>query len=370
MNEIIVQKFGGSSLASISSIKMCAEIVKRSLSDYSKIIVVVSAMGRLTDDLVDYLNNFKCPPEESDVVLSSGEQIAAGLFAAALNDIGVKSCSMMNWQVPIFTTSDHSSAKIKKIYQQNILDRLNSGYVVVIPGFQGITDKGKITTLGRGGSDITAVAIASEFNASLCEIYTDVDGVMRIDPDEFPNQSCLAKIGYQQLLEMSLGADVLHTRAIDIAYKNNIPIKVKSSYNSDEPGTEIKRDIEDLFIAGIVHKSNKALLIASSLDVLNILKNQPELIVHDANQTKILIDADDCKEDIEVIEVVRDLAVLNVVGSSGINDRNIIKSLLNNLKGVKLEAFTTTAIRIAIVVHQDLIQHVVNAALKTLEKHV
>jgi aspartate kinase len=369
--QIIVQKFGGSSLSSISKIKKCAEIVKKSLNRYNNIIIVVSAMGDFTDDLTDYLKHFKCFPDESDVLLSSGEQISAGLFAIALNDICIKSCSIMSWQVPIITNDNHLSAKIKRINQENILEKLKNGYVVVIPGFQGISTDNKITTLGRGGSDITAVALASELKAEICEIYTDVDGVMRLDPAKFDDQDYLKTIGYQQLLEMSLGRDVLHTRAIDLAHKNKLSVRIESSFNihNNSAGTEIKNDIENIFISGIIHKDNRILLISKKHSLFDLLNNQnvnPELIIHDVNQTKILIQEEDYKKlkNINDFEVIENLSMLHIVGSSELTNKDTILKIIKNLKDIKFEILTTTEIKIIIVVNQTLLEQVIETLLK------
>ena len=200
-----VLKFGGTSVGSIERIVHAAKIVKKEHSQGNEIIVVVSAMAGKTNELISQSNSIsnKFDKRELDVLLSSGEQVTSALMAGALNELGVKSKSWMNWQIPILTTGDHTNSRIININVENINTYLSEGGVAIIPGFQGISSSGDITTIGRGGSDASAVAIAKIFNTDSCEIYTDVDGVYSTDPNKVPVAKKIDKISYEEMLELA-----------------------------------------------------------------------------------------------------------------------------------------------------------------------
>ena len=241
-----VLKFGGTSLGSIERIVHAAKIVKKEHSAGNQVIVVVSAMAGKTNELIDYskLISDKFNKRELDVLLTSGEQVTSSLLSGALNEIGIKSKSWLNWQIPIITEGDHNNARIVNMETSIINKFLSDGGVAVIPGFQGITKKGDITSIGRGGSDATAVAIAKIFDTESCEIYTDVDGVYSSDPNKVPVAKKIDKISYDEMLEMSsLGAKVMQPSAVQTAMMYEIPLQVRSTF-TDRKGTEVLNQTE------------------------------------------------------------------------------------------------------------------------------
>ena len=236
-----VLKFGGTSVGSVKRIAHAAKIVKKEQDKGNKVIVIVSAMAGTTNNLIEHSKSIskKFDKRELDVLLSSGEQVTSALMAGALNNLGVKSKSWMNWQIPIITEGEHANARIIKMNVENVNNYLDQGGVAVIPGFQGVSKSGDITTIGRGGSDATAVVVAKIFQTDSCEIYTDVDGVYSSDPNKIPLAKKIDKISYEEMLELSsLGAKVMQSSAVQAAMMNDIPIQVKSTFTNRE-GTEI-----------------------------------------------------------------------------------------------------------------------------------
>jgi aspartate kinase len=263
---IIVQKFGGTSVASTEHIKNVARRVKMEVDKGNQVVVVVSAMSGSTDQLIKWVQqvsevNSPQTQAECDVVVSSGEQVTSGLLALALNALGVPARSMQGWQARINTDMVYGKARIESIDTENLLKHLDQGDVVVVPGFQGITIDGRVTTLGRGGSDTSAVALAAALHADRCDIYTDVDGVYTTDPRIVPKARKLQKVGYEEMLEMaSLGAKVLQTRSVEMAMKYGVRVQVLSSF-SDEPGTLLVNEeeiVERRLITGIAYSRNDA----------------------------------------------------------------------------------------------------------------
>jgi aspartate kinase len=237
----IVIKFGGTSLGSIEKIIAAAKIVKNKLGQRNKIIVVVSAMAGKTNELIKQSEKIskKFNKRELDVLLASGEQVTSALLAGALNEIRVKAKSYMGWQVPILTDGGQNNSRIVNIHVERINKFLSRKGVAIIPGFQGISKNGEITTIGRGGSDATAVAVAKIFKTDLCEIYTDVEGVFSTDPKNFPKAKKINKISYEEMLEMSsLGAKVMQSSAVQTAMMYEIPLHVRSTFSNKE-GTKI-----------------------------------------------------------------------------------------------------------------------------------
>ena len=236
-----VLKFGGTSVGSIDRIKHAAKIIKKESDIGNKIIVVVSAMAGKTNELISLSklvsNNFT--KRELDVLLSTGEQVSSALISGALNEIGIKSKSFMNWQIPILTEGDNNNARIINMNIDSVNDYLASGGIAVIPGYQGISNLGEITTIGRGGSDATAVAIAKIFDTDSCEIYTDVDGIYSTDPNKIPVAKKIDKISYEEMLELSsLGAKVMQSSAVQTAMIYDIPLEVRSTF-TNRKGTKI-----------------------------------------------------------------------------------------------------------------------------------
>ena len=258
-----VLKFGGTSVGSIERIVYAAKIVKKEHSQGNEIIVVVSAMAGKTNELISQSNSIsnKFDKRELDVLLSSGEQVTSALMAGALNELSVKSKSWMNWQIPILTTGDHTNSRIININVENINTYLSEGGVAIIPGFQGISSSGDITTIGRGGSDASAVAIAKIFNTDSCEIYTDVDGVYSTDPNKVPVAKKIDNISYEEMLELaSLGARVMQASAIQTAMVYDIPLQVRSTF-TDRKGTQIfsQENIDyTKIVTGVAYSKNDA----------------------------------------------------------------------------------------------------------------
>ena len=236
-----VLKFGGTSVGSVDRIVHAAKIIKKESDSGNKVIVVVSAMAGTTNNLIAHAEKIskKFSKRELDVLLTSGEQVTSALISGALNSLSVKSKSFMNWQIPIITEGEHSNARIVNMNIDIINKYLKQGGVPVIPGFQGISKSGEITSIGRGGSDATAVAIAKIFNTDSCEIYTDVEGVYSSDPNKIPVAKKINKISYEEMLELSsLGTKVMQSSAVQTAMMYDIPLQVKSTFTNRE-GTEI-----------------------------------------------------------------------------------------------------------------------------------
>ena len=261
MKNIIVQKFGGTSVGSVERILAVANIIKAAFKNEFP-VVVVSAMGKETDRLVMLAKGISKNPEkrELDALLSTGEKVSASLLAMQLNEMSIKAKSFSAAQISMKTTSQYSKAKILDINYQIILDSIQSGFVPVITGFQGVTDSGDVTTLGRGGSDTTAVAVSAAIEASRCDIYTDVDGIYTTDPNLVNNAKKLESITMEEMLELSgQGANVLQIRAVEFANKYNVPLRVLSSFKSGS-GTHILKEessMEDAVITGIAYQKDQ-----------------------------------------------------------------------------------------------------------------
>lgn len=239
---LIVQKFGGTSVGNADRIKRVAERIARTKRDGHDVVVVVSAMGHTTDHLIDLMGEITRAPSlrEADMLLATGEQVSIALVTMALHELGVQAVSLTGAQAGIKTEKKHGKAQILDIQTDRIKGHLAEGNVVIVAGFQGITDDFEITTLGRGGSDTTAVALAAALKADMCEIYTDVPGVFTADPRTVPNAQLLPEISYDEMLELaSLGAQVLHPRSVEYAKKYGIFLRVRSSFD-DHPGTVVK----------------------------------------------------------------------------------------------------------------------------------
>ena len=268
--KIVVLKFGGTSVADIPQIKKISYKIKSEVDKGNKVIVVVSAMSGVTNNLVELVKNTSelASYSEYDVVLSSGEQVTSALLTIALNDLNIKGRSWLGWQVPIITDNTHSKAVIDKIKTSNILNSFKKNDIAIVSGFQGLSSENRITTLGRGGSDTTAVAIAAAFNALRCDIYTDVDGVYTTDPRIVKSAKKLDYITYEEMLELaSQGAKVLQTRSVALGMKYGVNLRVLSSFE-DKPGTFILKErgnMEKSEISGIAHSLNEAKITLSGV---------------------------------------------------------------------------------------------------------
>lgn len=260
---LIVQKFGGSSVANVERIQNVAKRVASYKKNGYDVVVVVSALGDTTDELIELASQINTDPakREMDMLLSTGEQISVALLAMAIHKLGLEAISFTGAQVGIITDTAHTRARIIKVNADKIREELRKGKIVIVAGFQGVTLSQDITTLGRGGSDLTAVALAKELLARECEIYTDVDGIYTTDPRIEPKAKKIPAITYDEMLEMaSLGAQVMQARSIEVAKKFNVPIHVRSSF-SNNSGTMIIKEVkrmEDVVVTGITINKNEA----------------------------------------------------------------------------------------------------------------
>jgi len=260
---LIVQKYGGTSVANVERIKAVAERVSSAAKEGHRVVVVVSAMSGETDKLIGLAQQISPDPgeREMDLLLSSGERVTSALTAMAVESLGHRAMAFTGRQMGIITDAVHTKARIERITGDRAKKALQDGYVIVVAGFQGITEADDVTTLGRGGSDLSAVAIASALDADLCEIYTDVDGVYTTDPNIVPEARKLDKISYEEMLELaSLGAKVLQTRSVEFAMKYEVPVVVRSSFNNN-PGTLVTRedkDMEKVVVSGVAYDKNQS----------------------------------------------------------------------------------------------------------------
>ena len=261
---LVVQKFGGTSVGDLDRIENVAKIVKKYADKGNQVVVVVSAMAGETNKLLEFANHFsKTPPQrEVDLLVSSGERVTSALLSIALQAMGKDAIALTGRQAGIKTTSDHTKARIMDIDPSKMQKHLDEGKIVIIAGFQGINENGDVTTLGRGGSDLTAVAIAGALNADKCEIYTDVDGIYTTDPRIEPKAKKIDVISYDEMLELaSLGAKVMQSRSVELAKKLNVDIEVKSSFHPEIKGTLITKetpDMEKVLVSGIALDKNQA----------------------------------------------------------------------------------------------------------------
>lgn len=272
--EVIVQKFGGSSVANTEKLEMVSEKIIGEIKKGNQVVVVVSAQGKTTDKLIAEEAEITKRPDkrEHDVLVSTGEQITISKLSIMLNSKGYKAVSLTGWQIPIITNSEHTNARIRYIHNETILEYLKTNNIVVVAGFQGVDENMNITTLGRGGSDTTAVALAASLKASRCDIYTDVDGIYTVDPRIVEDAKRLDTISYDEMLELaSLGAKVLHNRCVEIGKKYDVPIYVKSTFEKNNIGTlvtnnENLKDLENLVISGVAKDDNISRITVTGLD--------------------------------------------------------------------------------------------------------
>ena len=383
---IIVMKFGGTSVADIDCIKNVAQKVVNQYKKNKKIVVVVSAMSGATDSLVNLTNQIseKRNLEEYDVVVSSGEQVTAGLLAMAISDLSVKSRSLMGWQIPIKTDDTHYKAIIENISNTNIFTLLNNGEIVVIPGFQGVTSENRISTLGRGGSDTSAVAIAASIKAERCDIYTDVDGVYTADPRMVPKAKKLKKISYEEMLEMaSQGAKVLQTRSVALAMKNKLKINVLSSFEDKEgtfvvdeeeimeknivSGIAFSLDEAKLTVVGLPDKPGQASKLFSSLGerAINVdMIVQSSSADRNATDLSFTVPKSELNESLKVMNSIQkeigfetittdsDVAKIAVIGIGMKSQSGVAQKMFDTLaeKSINLKVISTSEIKISVLI--------------------
>ena len=360
-----VLKFGGTSVGSIDRILHAANIIKAEFEKGNEIIVVVSAMAGKTNQLISQAKEISpnFDKREFDVLITSGEQVSCALLAGALNNLGVKSKSWMNWQIPIVTEGDHTNSRIVSMNVKNINTYLSEKGVAVIPGFQGISKKGDITSIGRGGSDATAVAIAKIFETDSCEIYTDVDGVYSSDPNKIPVAKKINKISYEEMLELSsLGAKVMQSAAVQTAMLNNIPIEVRSTF-SDRKGTEIINDESmnyDKVVTGVAYSKDDAKITLSNVedkpgvaaDIFEPLqKNQINVdmviqnISSDGKTTDLTftIKRDVLKKTLEIIKSNKKIKFKNITQNDKVSKISIVGAGMVTTPGVTYKMFRALA---------------------------
>ena len=388
MRRIIVQKFGGTSVADTEKIKNVAKTVIKEKENGNDVVVVVSAMGHTTDYLVKMAKEIsKVPSErEMDMLLSTGEGVSIALLAMAIQAAGYQAVSFNAMQVGILTENIHSKARIVKIETEKIKKNLQKGKVVVVAGFQGVTEDGEITTLGRGGSDTSAVALAAALNAERCDIYTDVEGVYTTDPRVVPTASKLNEVSYEEMLELAhAGANVLHPRSVETAKLNNVPLRVRSSFKTNDLGTliigvdnmEIDRPVTgvaaDLSQARIV-VCNVPDIPGQAAKIFTKLANENISVdmiiqsfarqVSNTNDIAFTINASDAdktistlnsiKEDLNCgeIQIDYDIAKVSIVGAGMIDRPGIASSMFDTLAklGVNIKMISTSEIKISCLV--------------------
>ncbi|WP_242415175.1 aspartate kinase [Sphingomonas panni] len=393
----IVMKFGGTSMAGIERIRNVAQRVKREVEAGNQVAVVVSAMAGDTDRLVGFCREASAlyDPREYDAVVSSGEQVTSGLLAIALQAIGVPARSWLGWQLPIRTSDAHATARIESIDTTALDESLAKGEVAVIPGFQGVTDANRITTLGRGGSDTSAVAMAAAMQADRCDIYTDVDGVYTTDPRIVPRARKLARVTYEEMLELaSVGAKVLQTRSVGLAMKEKVRVRVLSSFDDsrDEDGyrgtlivgEEEVTDMERQLITGIAHDKNEAKitlvavpdrpgavasifapLAGAGINVDMIVQNiahstgstDVTFTVPSAELARALDTLEKAKSDIGFQKVLHDtrVAKVSVVGVGMRSHAGVASTMFTALadRGINIQAITTSEIKVSVLIEED-----------------
>lgn len=385
---IIVQKFGGSSVATTEKLKKVCSHITKEFRKGNDVAVIVSAQGKTTDRLITEEKEITTSPSnrEHDVLVSTGEQITISKLAMMLNDMGYKAISLTGWQIPIVTDDNFGNARIKSINSQKIIDLFHKGYIVIIAGFQGITEKSEITTFGRGGSDTTAVAIAASLNADKCDIYTDVDGVFTTDPRITDKAKKIDQISYEEMLELSsLGAKVLHNRCVEIGKKYDIPIVVKDTALEESQGTIVKNSesLENMEISGIAKDDNISrvtvmglenkigktykvfkLLSEHNINVDTIVQSFGESInknlsftIKTAELNEALKILNDNLEYLTAREIVHfdNLSKVSIVGIGMTNRTGIASKMFEALyeKNINMHLISTSEIKITVLVNQD-----------------
>ena len=392
-------KFGGTSVANIERIKNVADIIKNKKKNNSKLVVVVSAMAGVTNDLVQKSKSISTnfPNEEYDVLLSSGEQVTSALLSACLLEKNIQARSMLAWQIPIVTEGQHKNSRILSVNSRAILYYLDMNYVVVIPGFQGISEKMRVSTIGRGGSDASAVALAKALDADRCEIYTDVEGIFTTNPEICDKAKKIEKISYDEILEMSsLGAKVMQSSSVQKAMMNDIEIFVKSTFSPEKSGTQIlpedkisynqvitgvasSKDDAKITLIGVKDKPGVASAIFKPLNDQNIIVDMiVQNISADSKKTDVTftVKRDDMdktknmlenlKKDIGYENLLTDnkVAKVSIVGAGMITHPGVAYKMFNalSLKKINILVISTSEIRISVLVNDSNVE----LAVKTL----
>ncbi|RSD27643.1 aspartate kinase [Mesobacillus subterraneus] len=384
---LIVQKFGGTSVGSVDRIRNAASRTAEELQNGNQVVVVVSAMGKTTDHLVDMANDISSTPSkrEMDMLLTTGEQITIALYSMALQQNGIDAVSYTGWQAGIKTEAVHSNARIIDIDTERIKNDLSSDRVVIVAGFQGVTDEGEITTLGRGGSDTTAVALAAALKADKCDIYTDVTGVFTTDPRYVKSARKLLSVSYDEMLELAnLGAGVLHPRAVEFAKNYGLPIEVRSSMEK-ERGTIIKEENEmeqNLIVRGVAFEDQitrvSVLGVSTSLKGLStifttlaqnhinvdiIVQSRTEantanisfsIKSHDLTETLDVLERNKEQLNYKAVESETGLAKVSIVGSGMVSNPGVAAKMFEVLEGhgIQVKMVSTSEIKVSTVVEE------------------
>jgi aspartate kinase len=396
---LVVKKFGGSSVATPEKIKAVADRVLRDKGPQDKVVVVVSAMGDTTDDLISLAKAVTDKPfgREMDMLLSTGEQITIALLAMTFEKLGYPAVSLTGFQAGIATTQAYGKAKITSVKPERVFKELEQGKIVVVAGFQGLTPDGDITTLGRGGSDTTAVALAGALKAEVCEIYTDVDGVYSADPRVVKVARRMQEVTYNEMLEMArLGAVVMQPRSVEMGKHYGVPIHVRSTF-SQQPGTIIREEYtmeeKEFIIRGVTHDTNVAKiailgvpdkpgiaykifseLAKANIDVDMIVqsirnadKNINDIVFTiakpDLVQARTIIETVGGTLGVQGVVIEEDVAKVSVVGAGMFGSPGIAATMFGALAdaGVNIEVISTSEISISCLIKADQVQNAVNA---------
>ena len=382
--KLVVMKFGGTSVGSIDKISNVANIVEKQLND-KKLIVVLSAMSGVTNKMQEYIDEIESNEIiENDLILTSGEAVSVGILSAILKKRNIKSIPLLGWQIPIITDGNHQKAKILNIDKNRIDQFLKDYDVIVIAGFQGVDMHGNITSLGRGGSDTTAVAVAAAVDADRCDIYTDVDGVYTTDPNLEPKAKKINKLAFEEMLEMSsTGAKVLHTRSVELAMKNNLTLQVLSSITK-KTGTLVVDEnklIEKEIVSGVSYSNNESKLSLSgiadkpgiSATIFGLLANNNinvDMIVQNTSQdgvtanitftvpnseiynTKKLLENNQNLIDFKSIETDTNISKISVIGMGMMSQSGVAKKMFTTLaaNSINILAISTSEIKISVLI--------------------
>ncbi|WP_127534484.1 aspartate kinase [Paenibacillus kobensis] len=393
---LIVMKFGGSSVGTTERMQRVAQRIVQTKEAGNRVVVVVSAMGDTTDDLIDQSKqlNPNPPAREMDMLLTTGEQISVALLSMTIHSLGHEAVSYTGWQAGILTESVHAKARISDIRPDRIFNSLDNGQIVIVAGFQGMTDEGEITTLGRGGSDTTAVALAAAISADVCEIFTDVDGIYSTDPRVVKCARKLNEISYDEMLELAhLGAAVLHPRAVEYAKHNNVKLVVRSSFNQNE-GTTVKEEAvmeQGVVVSGIAFDKNVARIsILGVEDVPGVLAKvfgalatngiDVDIIVQSGVQGgkadfSFTLSKGDTDRAIAVIEAIRgevpfrettsevDLVKVSIVGAGMVSNPGVAATMFDAISklGVSIKMVSTSEIKCSCVIAAEPLNDVVRA---------
>lgn len=399
MNKIIVQKYGGSSVANIERIKKVAKKIIDRAREGHKMVVVVSAMGNTTDELIKMAQKITKSPNERelDMLISTGEQVSIALLTMAIHSLGWEAISFTGMQAGIITDTVHTKAKVTTINQNKIKSALAKGKIVIVAGFQGINTNGDITTLGRGGSDTTAIALAAQLRADVCEIYTDVDGVYTADPRIVPFACRIPAISYDEMAEMaSLGAKVMHYRAIDVARNYEVKIIVKSSFTEGK-GTVIKEAnpmLEKVMVRGITHETNVGKIVIQGVpDVPGIAYKlfkalaEKEIMVdmiiqsshrNEINDIAFTVALDDFNEAIRITNQIAkeigargvisesEVAKVSIVGAGITSDPSIAARMFGALakNDINIDMISTSNLRISCLINSSRLADAIRAVHK------